>query len=314
MSDRRLPGADLRAVLRPAIATDRSPQLHASALVPVLTRGRRGNVVVDLGCGRGETLDWFRAADPDVRWTGVELADSEVFAQRTREDAEFRTFDGVHLPVADASVDAVFCQQVLEHVERPRELIADVARVLRPGALFGGSTSMLEPYHAYSTANFTPYGLKRLLEQSGFAVELLAPGIDGPTLIARRLLRTNRFWSSRSPLNAAIDGAARVLRWDAEDRNTVKLLFCGHFAFVARRLWPAHREPCLTVATRFGKVGRWRRRVRDRDRRSARQLRERRSGARRSARLHQVERGRVPHAPGRASDRDGPLPHPRRAG
>ena len=40
---------------------------------------------------------------------------------------------------------------------------------------------------------------------------------------------------SASPLNRLVDGAARVLGWDAEDRNAVKLLYCGHYAFVARR-------------------------------------------------------------------------------
>jgi len=160
------------------------------------------------------------------------IADSEPFHQRTREDAEFRVFDGVHLPFADHSVDLVVCKQVLEHVERPHELVPDVGRVLRSGGIFAGSTSHLEPCHGYSIANFTPYGLKRLLERSGFEVELLLPGIDGPTLIVRRLLRGpkcfDRWWSRRSPLNSMLDGVLRVLRWDAEDRNAIKLLFCGH--------------------------------------------------------------------------------------
>jgi SAM-dependent methyltransferase len=180
----------------------------------------------------------FRAADAAVRWIGLELADSDLFARRAREDARFMVFDGVHMPFADDSLDVVFCKQVLEHVERPDELVSDVARVLRQDGKFAGSTSHLEPYHGYSTANFTPYGLKRLLERSGFELEFLLPGIDGPTLIARRLLRGpkcfDRWWARRSPLNSIVDGVSRLLAWDAEDRNTVKLQFSGHYAFVAR--------------------------------------------------------------------------------
>src|SRR4051794_8948387 len=192
MSGRRLPGGDLRALLRPAIPDRSSPQVLAEDLVPALLAGRSGASVVDLGCGRGDSVDVFRAADPAVRWIGLELPDSEPFAQRTRTDAEFLVFDGLHLPFEDHSVDVVFCKQVLEHVERPHELVPEVGRVLRSGGRFAGSTSNLEPYHGYSVANFTPYGLKRLLEHSGFVLELLLPGIDGPTLIARRLLRGAR--------------------------------------------------------------------------------------------------------------------------
>jgi SAM-dependent methyltransferase len=239
MSDRRLPGGDLRALLRPALASRSSPQVLAEDLVPSVLAARSGATVIDLGCGRGDSLDVFRAADPAVRWIGLELADSETFRRRTREDADFRVFDGVHLPFADRSIDVVFCKQVLEHVERPHQLLPDVRRVLRSGGVFAGSTSHLEPYHGYSIANFTPYGLKRLLERSGFELELILPGIDGPTLIARRLLRGakwfDRWWARRSPLNSMLDGVSRVLRWDAEDRNAIKLQFCGQYAFVARR-------------------------------------------------------------------------------
>jgi len=239
MSARRLPGADLRALLRPALSTTSSAQVQPEDLVPALLDGRRPAVVVDLGCGRGDSVDVFRAADPGGRWVGVDLEGSEGLAQRTRADAEVVVFDGVNLPFADGTVDVVFCKQVLEHVERPEPLLADVARVLAPGGVFAGSTSHLEPYHGYSIANITPYGLKRSLERAGLELEAVMPGVDGPTLIARRLLGMprwfDRWWGRRSPLNALIDGVARVTGWDAEDRNAIKLLLCGQYAFVARR-------------------------------------------------------------------------------
>ena len=244
MSDRRLPGSDLRGLLRPAIATARAPQVEAEQLVPGLVAGRRGLRVVDLGCGRGDSIEVFRAADPEVEWTGLELEGSDELPEAPRP--EIVVFDGQRLPVEDASVDVVFCKQVLEHVERPEPLLADVARVLKPGGAFAGSTSHLEPFHAYSTANPTPYGLGRQLDRAGLELELVAPGIDGPTLIARRMLGGHRvfdrWWGRRSPLNAVIDGAGRALGWDAEDRNAVKLLFCGQYAFVARRRRSATRR------------------------------------------------------------------------
>jgi SAM-dependent methyltransferase len=182
-------------------------------------------------------VDAFRAVDPDVRWLGVDLEDSGLFARRDRARDDLRVFDGERIPCADASVDVVFCKQVLEHVERLDPLIADVARVLRPGGVFVGSTSQVEPYHGHSTGNLTPYGFKRLAERHGLTVEELYAGIDGLTLVLSIFTRFPgffaRWYERRSPLNAAVDGLGRVLRWDAEDRNAVKLLFCGQFAFLA---------------------------------------------------------------------------------
>src|SRR5918997_1461233 len=163
MSDRRLPGADLRTLLRPALPTHTSAQVLAEEFIPALLATRPGSTVVDLGCGRGDSVEAFRAADPGVRWIGVEVGDSEY---ATRPDVELRVFDGVALPFEDASVDVVFSKQVLEHVERPHQLVADIARVLKPGGVFTGSTSHLEPYHGRSTMNLTPYGLKVLLAAS----------------------------------------------------------------------------------------------------------------------------------------------------
>jgi SAM-dependent methyltransferase len=235
----------MRALLRPAILASSSPQVLAEDLVPWLL-DTPGAQVIDLGCGRGDSVDVFRAVDPTVRWVGVDLPSSAEVDERTRADAEFRTFDGIHLPFDDGTVDLVFCKQVLEHVERPLELVTDVARVLRPGGRFAGSTSQLEPYHSRSTGNWTPYGLQRLCAHAGLEAELFVPGIDALTLMARELARGrafNRWWSRRSPFNALVDGVGRVLGWDAEDRNTVKLQFGGQFAFVARRAEPRPRSP-----------------------------------------------------------------------
>ena len=60
MSDRRLPGADLRTLLRPALPTRSSAQALAEDFIPALLAPRPGATVVDLGCGRGDSVDAFR--------------------------------------------------------------------------------------------------------------------------------------------------------------------------------------------------------------------------------------------------------------
>jgi len=48
----------------------------------------------------------------------------------------FRRTNGTTLPFKDASVDAVYCISVLEHIERPENLVTEIARILRPGGPF----------------------------------------------------------------------------------------------------------------------------------------------------------------------------------
>jgi SAM-dependent methyltransferase len=173
-----------------------------------------------------------------VSWVGADIEDSAEVAGRTRTDAEFVSFDGRRLPFEDSSFELVYCKQVLEHVEHPRELLAEVVRVLRSGGHLAGSTSQLEAFHSRSVFNWTPYGFTRAAEDAGLRVVELRPVIDGFTLVAWRALGLPRFfhrwWARESPPYRAIELAARAARLDARTRNQIKLVLSGQFAFLAR--------------------------------------------------------------------------------
>jgi SAM-dependent methyltransferase len=229
-------GDDLLALLGDVVPASRVPQSLADDHIPRLAA--LGSVL-DLGCGTGDSVEQFRNVNPDVRWTGVDIERSPEVAARRREDASFVTFDGVSLPFSDGSFDAVYCKQVLEHVRAPAPLLAEVARVLRPGGLFAGSTSQLEPFHSYSTWNYTPYGLSLLLREAGLSVVEMRPGIDSLALIVNRGLGmrswTRRWWSAESPLNRVASAYGRVRRLEPQQVNAIKLLLCGQFTFLAER-------------------------------------------------------------------------------
>jgi SAM-dependent methyltransferase len=228
-------GDDLGELLGDRIPGDHSRPVLADHYAARL-RARR---VMDLGCGAGDSVELFRSVDPDVSWVGVDIEESAEVAERTRSDAEFVTFDGRRLPFEDESFDLVYCKQVLEHVEHPRELVAEAARVLRPGRHLAGSTSQLEAFHSRSTFNWTPYGFTRVAEDAGLEVVELRPVIDGFTLVAWRALGLPRFfhrwWARESPPYRLIELAARAARLDVRTRNQIKLVLSGQFAFLARR-------------------------------------------------------------------------------
>ena len=228
-------GDDLGDLLGPRIPSDHSRQVLADHYAARLRPAR----VMDLGCGAGDSVDLFRALNHEVQWVGVDVESSPEVSGRTRADAEFVTFDGRSLPFEDASFDLVYCKQVLEHVERPHELLREVARVLRPGGSFAGSTSQLEAFHSRSIFNWTPYGFTVTAEEAGLEVVELRPVIDGLTLVTWRALGLPRFfhrwWARESPGYRVIELGARLARLDARTRNQIKLVLAGQFAFLARR-------------------------------------------------------------------------------
>jgi ubiquinone/menaquinone biosynthesis C-methylase UbiE len=240
-------GADLADLMGERIPADHSRSVLADHYAGrYLSRPGRPPEprVLDLGCGAGDSVDLFRSLEPRVRWTGADIEESPEVAERTRTDADFVTFDGERLPFPDRSFELVYCKQVLEHVHRPRPLLAEVARVLAPGGWFAGSTSHLEAFHSRSLWNYTPYGLMVLLEEAGLELVEVRPVIDAFTLVGWRALGTprsfHRWWARESPPYRAISLLARATRWDHRTVNTAKLVLSGQFTFLAHRTGAAN--------------------------------------------------------------------------
>ncbi|WP_046731258.1 class I SAM-dependent methyltransferase [Streptomyces humi] len=224
-------------LMHDCIPDDHARQVTSRYYLDEAMRGPRPpDRVVDLGCGRGASAGLFRSHDPRVRWVGLDIRDSPEAAQRTPGGDAVVHFDGVNMPFRSDAVPLVYSHQVFEHVARPRELLAEVGRVLRPGGLFIGSTSQFEPYHSFSLWNYTPYGFRVLVEEAGLTLEEVRPSLDGVTLIMRsyhdsRKQEYGRFWRRESPLNTEIDAWARTGDRRAALVNLRKLMFCGQFAF-----------------------------------------------------------------------------------
>ncbi|WDZ82507.1 methyltransferase domain-containing protein [Micromonospora cathayae] len=107
---------------------------------------RPGQTAVDLGCGPGTDLASLAdAVGPDGTVIGVDH-EPRMLAEATdrhadRPNVELRAGDLRDLPLADASVDRLRVDRVLQHVPEPERAFAEARRVLRPGGLFG----MAEP-------------------------------------------------------------------------------------------------------------------------------------------------------------------------
>lgn len=194
--------------------------------------------VLDLGCGEGDSIDFFKELVPEAVWHGVDIEDSPEVRKRTRNHESIMTFDGVNLPYTDEMFDLIYCNQVLEHVRFPDKLIAECFRVLKPNGLFLGSVSYLEPYHSHSVFNFTPFGIIRVFNDAGFNLEEIRPGIDAFSLISRQLFNCSKVFRwiwERNCLHFICDSIGFMARIGYHERNFLKIQFAGHLHFLARR-------------------------------------------------------------------------------
>jgi SAM-dependent methyltransferase len=87
---------------------------------------------LDAACGTGRYAEFLAARGHQV--IGVDSSPDMLARARTRvPDGEFRVGDLYQLPVADATVELVVCALALTHVPALDPVIAEFARVLRPG-------------------------------------------------------------------------------------------------------------------------------------------------------------------------------------
>jgi len=159
----RVPGADAFA------------NVYFSGTTYSLWKAARGptaqyskGLVLDAGSGRGawkgliargaerESLDVAPKGNEHVTWIADLMAMPQVPSER---------------------YDAVICHQVLEHIPQPPAAIAELFRVLKEGGFLVISVPHLSRQHElpHDYYRFTPNGLKRILEDSGFEVSLLEP-------------------------------------------------------------------------------------------------------------------------------------------
>lgn len=100
-------------------------------------RLRKGAKVLDVGCGDGALTGLIAQrfkADVDgidVTELPIELARRE-FAKRGLR-GRFTVIEGYRYPFADGSFEAVICSDVIEHVQRPKQLLTEMWRLTRVG-------------------------------------------------------------------------------------------------------------------------------------------------------------------------------------
>lgn len=153
----------------------------AAGRVSLLERFATAGRLLDVGCGGGAFLLAARGRGWEVH--GAELTPETARLAREAQGLDVRTGAPDGWGFDEASFDAVTLWHVLEHVPDPAGMVAQCARLLRPGgvtvvsvpnlrsvqaALAGRHWFHLDvPYHA---VHFSPRSLGSLLRAEGFDV------------------------------------------------------------------------------------------------------------------------------------------------
>ncbi|WP_158304260.1 methyltransferase domain-containing protein [Solidesulfovibrio magneticus] len=162
-------------------------------------------VLLDVGCGQMPYRDHILARNPNItRYIGLDFA-SGKYAERRQPDL---TWDGVAIPLADASVDCAMATEVLEHCPAPLPVLKEIRRVLAPGGSLFFTTPFLWPIHdaPHDHYRYTPYALERLLAEAGFA-DARVEALGGWNAALAQMLG---LWLRRAPMDA--ESRARLSR------------------------------------------------------------------------------------------------------
>lgn len=170
--------------LSPGITEDVLARTSAGGLTPYdwLARAIPPDVglVLDLACGSGPMAEMLPAADPGQRTevVGLDLSAAELRRAARTHGLGGRLVEGdaTQLPFADGCFDAVVSSMSLMVVESYAVVLAECARVLRPGGVLALTVSTAVPLRSTDLALLTLLGA-RLRSRPQFPAGLELTGL-----------------------------------------------------------------------------------------------------------------------------------------
>jgi len=174
-------------------------------------------LLLDAGCGSGQTMAWFRDLWPGWSTIGLDVSMDGLRAARVGRGEPVLGASVLSLPLPDASVDAVITLDVLQHLPLgggDQSALGEFRRVLRPGGwLLIRTNAQAWPripddpeydFHKYSAKE-----MRRGLTECGFRIRRLGRvnALLGLAEIPRELRAQQRDGAGYSGLLAEVPKA-----------------------------------------------------------------------------------------------------------
>lgn len=144
-------------------------------LNPHLKRGRRGNFLLDIGCGPGTFARVM--AQKGFNVYGVDYSAAMIRKAKEKSNGysiNYRVGEIYHLPYKNNSFDMVICLGVFQHLEKPAEALRELKRVMKDeGLLIIHTLNAFSLYRLFlwkdnTLKRYNPFQFKRLLQNEEF--------------------------------------------------------------------------------------------------------------------------------------------------
>lgn len=150
-----------------------------------LCRIKKGDYVLDVGCGVGVT-DCYLAEKHDCRVVGLDITKNMIYRSSERakrkgveDKVKFVVADGQSLPFKNNVFDAVIGESIISFFKSKKKGIKECIRVTKPGGYLGFNEAfwttkkipkeLLEYFYRTTAAELeTPDGWRKLFESAGF--------------------------------------------------------------------------------------------------------------------------------------------------
>jgi SAM-dependent methyltransferase len=93
--------------------------------------------IVDIGCGVGDLLAEIKRRRNGLLLSGLDFSEKAIEKARVRFSSDQFVQYVIHqnLPYGCSQFDVVFCTDVLEHLDHPRQVVKELVRICRPKGL-----------------------------------------------------------------------------------------------------------------------------------------------------------------------------------
>jgi malonyl-CoA O-methyltransferase len=154
-------------------------------------------VIADIGCGTGHASRALKRRYPRARVVALDLSPAMLRAAH-RQQGFLRRFqrvcaDAARLPFAEASIDLLYCNLMLQWCNDPDAVFAEFRRVLRPHGLLTfssfGPDTLRELRQAWSTVDEHTH-VNQFLDMHDVGDALVRAGLAEPVLDVERFTLT----------------------------------------------------------------------------------------------------------------------------